>query len=413
MGKLLSSLFVFLCVVYSYGDDFSKPVSKDLFDIKNIWGSVAISYKADDTNWFTLEEKENNSFSVASTLGAYIKPIHLAFEVAGWSDFGLDIASSPRVNDQIVPNVSSVWHDMTGFEVSQLFFLWKDDKFAIRLGREEISRKISPWLFSDRSISVLDFTYDGLMMAYKSDKSMYHFGWIVNISNIYKTVHLGDKGLGVFFISANTKISKKFKLNNALYIFPNSKYISNSDTFGTGEDIWSYWGDGVYRFRGFADAFQIVYTDGNQDGEHTIALANQLRVFRKKYMFKMTLAYINDGDYSIKTAGFKFGSSAFWGKSLNGEFGADTVKYKQYIARIDTHYKLDSGKIYGGVAYDNYDGEKKWHLDKAYAIQLGYMFKHNGIKYQLEYRYKHQEKISGDIFDKRHIHFDIIYKFIK
>jgi len=414
MGNLYRLFFIFFIVLYSYGDDFSKPISKDLFDINSMWGSLVVSYKTEELGEFSFKDKENNEFSFATTFGKYFQydSFGFGFEVAGWSDFGLNIAAEPRVDDIIAPNVSQVWHDMSDAEISQLFFMYQQENIALMIGREEISRNISPWLFSDRSITVLDFAYDGLLISYKDTTNMYNFGWIVNISNNSHTLHLGEKGLGLFFVSSKMKLSQKFKLNSALYFFPHSQYKFDNYIFGTNENLYSIWIDGIYRFHNFANAFQIAYSDGD-DAKSTIALANQIRVFRKQYMFKMTLSYINDGDYSLKTAGFGFGSSAFWGKSLNGEFGADTVGYKQYIARVEGRYNLSHGNIYGGVAYDNYKGEKPWHLDMAYAFQLGYILNYDHIKYKLEYRFKHTEKLNDIILDKRHIHFDIIYKFVK
>lgn len=414
--KNILYLFIFLYISLSYSDDFYKPISKNLFDIKHIWGSIVISYKMDDTNKFSFKDKNNNAFSIASTFGYFYTFTHqlgIGFEVAGWSDLGLNIANSPRINDQIFPNVTQTWLKLNDSELSQLFISYKTDSFAIRIGREEINHKISPWLFSERSISVLDFAYDGLILSYKQNQNLYNFGWITNISNISQHIKLGENGFGTMFISSQIKPNRYSKLHTALYIFPKSKYTFHNIKLGDNENLWSAWLYGSYKFHGFNNVLQIVYCDGNHDKTKTIAIANQLRIYRKKYTLKATLAYINDGEYSIKSAGLGIGSSAFLGKSLNGEFGSDIKGYKQYITRVDAQYKLNNSKVYGGLAYNKHRSIKLYQLNKEYAIQLGYMLNYNHIHYQVEYRYKHQQRNNHTKYIKQHLHFDIIYKFIK
>jgi len=412
-SRLILLVFLFIVNVLLHADDFAKPIQKDLFDIKDSWGSLAVSYKSDENNKFSFRDKENNSFSVIATYGKYFTNdiFGVGFEMAFWSDLGLDIAGSPRVHQQITPNFSPIWQDITYGEVSQLYMTYHHNDLASQVGRFAINRKISPWLFSDRSVTVLDFSYDGVLVEYVQNHNQYYLGWIVNLVNLNHEVHLGDKGLGVVFVSAHMQPTRKSKINSAIYLFPKSEYMLEQNLYGQKETIWSWWVDALYRFNGFANAIQLVYCDG-EDGNHaTIAFANQIRMYRKKYSLKATFAYINDGKYSLKSAGFKYGSSAFWGQSLNGEFGADRLDYKQYIYRLEARYKISNDIVYGGLAYDNFDGFKPWHLDNAYVIQLGYIMNINHIRYQLEYRYKYQTYIHKEDFSKKHLHLDIIYKF--
>jgi hypothetical protein len=404
---------MFFINIMLLADDFAKPIQKDLFDIKDSWGSLGVSYKTDETNKYSFSDKENNSFSVIATYGRYFgnSVFGVGFEVAGWSDLGMDIAMSPRVHHQIVPNLSPIWQDMSYGEISQLYVTYHNNNLASQIGRIALSRKISPWLFSDRSVSVLDFAYDGVLVEYVQNNNQYFVGWIVNLVNLNNEVHLGDKGLGVWFISTHLHPTKKSKLNNAFYIFPKSEYNLKPNVYGQKETMWSWWFDILYRFHGFADAMQFVYCDGELNEHATIAFANQIRLYRKKYSLKATFAYISDGKYSLKSAGFKYGSSAFWGQSLNGEFGADRLDYKQYIYRLEARYKIVNDILYAGVAYDDFDGFKPWHIDDAFVFQLGYILNIKHVKYQLEYRYKHQTYIKKEEFTKKHLHLDIIYKF--
>jgi len=409
-------LFIFFYISFSYSDNFYKPISKNIFDIKHIWYSIAISYKTDNTNNFSFKDKENNAFSIASTFGYFYKvtkSFGVGFETAGWSDLGLNIANSPRINEQLFPNIPQTWLKLNDIELSQLFISYNTNTFAIRIGREEISQKISPWLFSERSINVLDFTYDGLILSYKQNQNIYNFGWVTSISNISQNIKLGSNGFGTIFLSSQIKPNKYSKLYTALYVFPKSKYIFHDLKLGDEENLWSTWLYGSYKFHGFNNVLQIVYCNGNHNKTETIAIANQLRIYRKKYTLKATLAYINNGEYSIKSAGLGIGSSAFLGKSLNGEFGSDIKGYKQYITRIDAQYKLNNSKIYGGLAYDKHKSMKLYQLDKEYAIQVGYLLHYQNIHYQVEYRYKHQLKNNHTKYIKQHLHFDIIYKFIE
>ena len=127
-----------------------------------------------------------------------------------------------------------------------------------------------------------------------------------------------------------------------------------------------------------------------------------------------TAAYINDGTYSLNTAGTGLGTSAFWGNSL-AAFGGDILFDDQYIFRVDAGYKLNFGKIYAGIAYDEVGNDSV--VDNIWGARIGYKFTVAGVNAKVEYRYVDstvngwaKDLGKGDVTAQR-VRVDAYYKF--
>ena len=203
------------------------------------------------------------------------------------------------------------------------------------------------------------------------------------------------------------------------------------------DDIWSLWVAIESNVAGWNVGLQAAYVDGDtktnaavyriSDGAYqfdtpqydvdmkaTYAVAARAGSTWGDFDAMFTAAYINDGTYSLKTAGTGLGTSAFWGDSL-AAFGGDILFDDQYIFRVDAGYKLSFGKIYAGLAYDEVGNDSPY--DNIWGGRIGYKFTVAGVNAKVEYRYVDKSANSwadeigyGDIKQQR-VRVDAYYKF--
>jgi hypothetical protein len=447
-GLLLS--VVASTMIFAGGD--IAPVEPAAPASADFWGQIGVFYDANDVNHggYSFGDKENNSFSASVVLGVE-KEIGAGFgfgaELAGWTDFGFDIADGARVSSSIAQYIGS--SNQTDAEVSQAYLTYTFGNTAIKAGRQALPAAVSPWAWSDRSAGVLDIAYDALVIANTDIQDTTLVGaWVANAVNGNSPTHLGDDNNGIFMLAmvnkslSNTTISlsgyyaPKFNLtgvgqiaNIANYFGATKAQIKNiidNNLIGTTvDDVWSIWGSVESNIDNWNVGLQAVYVDGNthltvlnQDEgalDATFGLAARAGSTWGDFDATFTAAYINDGEYSLKTAGTGLGTSAFWGDSL-AAFGGDTYFDDQYIFRVDAGYKLGIGRLYAGLAYDEVGNDGLF--DNVWGGRIGYTFTVAGVNAKVEYRYVDFQankdlKDAGIVDDKavQRIRVDAYYKF--
>jgi hypothetical protein len=199
------------------------------------------------------------------------------------------------------------------------------------------------------------------------------------------------------------------------------------------QDNWSIWAQAESNFDGVKVGVQGVYVDGDYkqvaakkgiDSTWVANSDNATYAFAAKAGMNfgdldVTLigAYVNDGGYSIQTAGAYKGTiedtSAFWGNSLAGFFGGNTlVGDEQMIVRGLATYKFAYGKLLGELAYDNAGDHSKF--DSAWGGRVKYTLPSlAGVTPSVEYRYaKYSDFMQrGKDEPRQRIRVEAYYKF--
>jgi len=372
------------------------------------WGSIGFSYEAHKQNggndW---SDKANNQFSTTVVLGvkkSLNDRFSFAGELAGWSDFGFDIADNPMIPDSIED--SSIDFDLTSAEISQAYIGYGYGDMHLKAGRMALDDTLSPWLWSDRTAGVVDISYEGLLATYKiSDKIGITGAWIKNgyISSHFGQISIGDDGLFMLslldkdFEDTVVSVSGYYIAQNGLLRFAGATEAS---------DTWSLWGSVESVIGGFDAGIQTAYVDGELSGwNSTFALCGKISKEWDDFSAELVLSYINDGDYSLMGAGSASGSSALWS---DHEFDGDTVGENQAVAILNLSQKLGAGSLNASGAYWNYDGQK---YDNAYAFVLGYETELLGMESLVEYGYSRRELADGERERDQRITIEVLRRF--
>jgi len=123
-GLLLS---IAASVMIFAGGDIA-PVEPAAPASADFWGQIGFAYQFQDEDWKGLDfgDTEDNAFSTSLVLGVE-KELGAGFgfgaELAGWTDFGLDIADGSRVESG----------DQTSAEVSQAYLTYTFGNTAIKV----------------------------------------------------------------------------------------------------------------------------------------------------------------------------------------------------------------------------------------------------------------------------------------
>jgi hypothetical protein len=399
-GLLLS--VVASTMIFAGGD--IAPVEPAAPASADFWGQIGMSYQADDFGKYNFSDTENNAFSTAIVLGVE-KELGNGFgfgaEVAGWSDFGLDIADNPRV----------VTTDATSAEVSQAYLTYTFGNTAIKAGRQALPKAVSPWAWTDRTVGVVDIAYDGIVIANTDLQDTTLVGaWIKHAqidSNAEASV--GDNGL--FMLAAINKSLANTTLSVSAYYVPDNNLDWHAwnvlrNVAQTPKDNWSIWASAESQFDGFNGGVQFAYVDGdyksagnpNSSADATYAVAAKIGGNWGDLGLTLIAGYINDGEYSLTTAGAFHtieDTSAFWGNSLGGFFGGNIVGDNQTIVRGVATYKLPYGKLMGELAYDNAGSDglfnSVWGARAKYSFPIA-----GGVNGSVEYRYAKYDDLVTD-----------------
>ncbi len=386
----------------------------EYYPLEPFWaGKATLSYKAERNNKYDFFDPENNGFSATVTLATRIRFSNswgLGLEAAGWSDLGLEIADSPRVSASITNNIGSGAMNAAEFSESYLYCRRWGARF--RLGRQALSKTLSPWLWSDRSAGVLDIVYDGVTAAYAdSDSSLWFGGWIARAVNQDDVTRLGrEKRRGVFLLTRGW-VDEKDETFLSAYLVRHAEHLRPDKEEWRGHDgkDWSLWASRWHDDGRSGYGAQLVYADGQATGARpTLAAALRWQIRRGAMRWRITLAGINGGDYSLKSAGMGVGSGAFWGSSVSGEFGSDSTSNAMGLARVDWRFALSDGNYwYASMAAADYAGEGPYRYDRAYGARLGRRFRRGDLFGKVEYRFRHMEYSYGSAVLRQRLRVDL------
>ncbi len=407
----------------------------------DFWGQIGFFYQAqdnDDHNPATVDfdfgDEDNNNFAVTAVLGVE-KEIGMGFgvglELAGWSGLGWDLGDAMlfKADGLLGGNMNN------GGEVSQAYLTYTFGNTAIKVGRQALPKAVSPWAYSSRTGGVIDVSYDGIVIANTDlQDTTLVFAWVdqaytaPNMPQRYDStagqafngqkwdlsnVEVSD-GAGLFMLGLINKSLANTTLSLAAYYIPESKLNGLVNNFLAAnspltnrvalEDTWSIWASAVGTVNNINWGLQFAYVDGdehmitpagatvaNSGWDATYGVAAKVGSSWGDFDAELVVGYINDGDYSLRTAGYGGGSpSAFW--TFNGDFGGDRVRGEDQWAIIaKAGYKLGNGKLYGNIGYWEFDEEltatTNLAMDNAFDVRLGYKFKIMDIDAQVEYRY--------------------------
>jgi hypothetical protein len=410
-------------VIFAGGD--IQPVEPAAPASSDFWGQIGLAYQAVDVDGgYKWGDSENNDFSATAVLGVekeLFDGLGFGLELAGWTDFGSEIADNPRV----------LSGDQTGSEVSQAYLTYKYCNTAIKAGRQALPKAVSPWAWSDRSGGVLDYTYEGVVIANTDLPDTTLVGaWIKNAVNEDNKINISDTGL--FMLGLINKSFCDTTITLTGYYVPDSKIV-NVGAKGVApayatylptpddpeNDIYSIWGSIEKKFGDYTVGVQGAYVDGNakvggKDFDATYAIAGKIGAdfLCGDLHTELTGWYINDGDYSLKTAGSGVGTSGFWGNRFGGEFNGEAVGLERKGASLDFNYKLWGGELFGGVGYEDFDGKIATDPDKAYGGRIGYKTKIMGVDTTVQYRYLDVKGVdSASDYKRQKVRVEAYYKF--
>ena len=453
----------------------------------DFWGQVGFFYQAQDVDWdpnpfvapavaaarnavfdMSFSDETNNNFAVTAVLGVE-KEIGMGFgvglELAGWSGLGWDLGDAMLFKaDPVLAGVMN-----NGGEVSQAYLTYTFGNTAIKVGRQALPKAVSPWAYSSRTGGVIDVSYDGIVIANTDlQDTTLVFAWVdqaytapnmPQVEEVVGTVYAGEQydlsnvdvsdGAGLFMLGLINKSLANTTLSLAAYYIPESKLnglvgnviaadlaLPNRTSYA---DTWSIWASAVGSVNSINWGLQFAYVDGDADTvvaatgatiantgwDATYGVAGKIGSSWGDFDAELVVGYINDGDYSLRTAGYAGGSpSAFW--TFNGDFGGDTVGQDQWAIIAKAGYKLGNGKLYGNVGYwefdenvDNVVGGTNEPWDNAFDVRIGYKFKIMDIDAQVEYRYLDVEReasaahplLRNDDFTRQRIRVEAYYKF--
>ncbi len=408
-------------VMFAGGD--IQPVEPAAPASADFWGQVGFAYQAEDNDASNLNfgDEQNNQFSATAVLGVE-KELDYGFgfglELAGWTDFGLTIADNARVMSG----------DQTGSEVSQAYITYKYCNTAIKAGRQALPKAVSPWAWSDRSAGVLDWTYEGVVVANTDLADTTLVGaWIKNVVNEDNQINISDSGL--FALGIINKSFANTTISVTGYYVPDSLVVNAGAPAAALQDaennIYSVWASVVTQINDWTVGVQGAYVDGDAkhavtgrdvDATYAVAVKAGTDWLCGDLHTDFVGWYINDGEYSLKTAGAAVGTSGFWGNSFGGEFNGDIASpvdgYSRTGGRVDFTYKLWGGKLFGGVGYEDFDGSAATDIDNQVGGRIGYSKKIFGLDTTVQYRYLDVSAVnSANDFTRQRIRVEAYYKF--
>ena len=390
------------------------------------WGTAMLSYKAQKEPEHSFADPDNNAFSATIVLGSerwFGANLGLGWELAGWSDLGLGIADASRVSESITLAKLSGLRKLQGAEVSQAYLSATWGNSLWRVGRMALPKKLSPWLWSDRSAGVLDIVYEGVTVSYWTPGGvLWYGGWIDRAVNGGDVTRIGGERRGgsspldngISFLSAHRVDEADDWTLSAYYLGRSWHKPPDGTVFqGHGSREWAFWGAWLGRRIPALRGVQLVYIDGQAPG-YRMTLAGALRFEweRASQRWRLTLAATNGGDYSMKTGGIGVGSGAFWGSSISGEFGSDSVGAAMTLGRIDWFYDLEEGgRWYAGAALADFDGEGRYRYDRAFGARIGRRFEQGAFFGKVEYRYRNMRYQGGRAIGRQRLRLDLGYRF--
>ncbi len=372
----------------------------------DFYGNAGLYYQFQDQGNQDFGDKDNNAFSATITLaveGNLFGNLGFGVEVAGWSDFGLDIAGGSRVESP----------DQTDAEISRAYLKYTTGDISVKAGRQVLTKADSPWLWTDRSAGVTDWTYDGVVITNKSFSDTTVTGAYIarSFHNNYEDYHMSD-GSGLFMLGLMNKSLADTVIRANAYYLPDSEMNSLWNPAVTGkDDTWSIWVSSETEYETFNWGIQGVYVDGDvSNWDATYGVALKIGSAWGNLSSELIGAYINDGDYSMRMAGSGKEDGGFW---TDHEISADTYGADQWILYAKGAYSLgEYGQLYATAGYWNFDSHPVWgDEEEAYGLRAGYKFKISEVNAKVEYRYRDIKYYSSSSDDRSRLRFEAYYKF--
>ncbi|WP_457607920.1 hypothetical protein [Nitratifractor sp.] len=370
-------------------------------DDEGVWDSKNSNYKDDRS----MGDKENNAFSTTVVLGVE-RELGYGFgfgaELAGWTDFGLDIADKSRVESG----------DRSSAEISQAYLTYSFGNTAVKAGRQALPKALSPWAWSDRSTGVIDWSYDGIVLA-NTDlaETTLLAAWIDQIYHNSDEQHHVSDGAGLFMLGLVNKSLSDTTISMAAYYVDDSKHDINRAAGASTKDTWSLWANFVTDLDSVKFGLQGAYVDGDYaNADATYAIAGKVGSGWGDFDAELLASYINNGDYSLRMAGTGLEDSALW---TNYEEDADIFKGQgQAAIMARAGYKLPFGKIYGGIEYTDYDHSNNvGDRENTFGARAGYKFNIAGVDAKVEYRYRDREIRDRRDETRQRVRVEAFYKF--
>ena len=330
----------------------------------DFWGSIGARYEFKDAGVTGKKfgDKNNNTWKTTVVLGVE-KDLGYGFgfgaEVAATSQLGLKIAGKTAENA----------------ELSQLYVTYKVGNTAFKAGRQALPKSLSPWAWTDTTLNRKDTTFEGLVVVNTDIADTTLVGaWVARAgTNASFSPVNGVDNKGVFMLAAEYTGVANTTFDVSAYYIPKA--------LKTNDKAYSVWASAKTKVNNVDLGLQLAYAKVKAAGKATYGVAAYAGTKIDAVSAKLTLAYLNNGTSTLNMGG----TSAFWGNSFAGAFGADVKPAgKQKIARLDLGYTLPNnyGSLYFSTAADKPDTGKT-----AFGAALGYKFKVSGIAGKVEYRY--------------------------
>jgi len=357
----------------------------------DFYGLIGFRYE------FKSDKKGKKLFDSEKNAAKYGVVLGVNKEIGYGFGFGAEVAGTVKLDGKLNKTSEDA-------EISQLFLTYKNSGTTLKIGRQKLGKKVSPWAWSDNSLGRLDKTFEGITVVNNtliSDTTLVG-AWIAKVADKTTSTKINGSNKGLFMLGLINKSVKDTTLRGNLYYIP--KNNANGKAF-------SVWGSVDSKVSGVKVGLQAVYAKAdagsialakNATGtDATYAIAGYIGSSFSGVNAKLKLAYINDGDASIKLTN----TSGFWGDSVGSSFGGEVKPgNKQKIAELALDTKVYGGKLYTNIGMDKPDTGKT-----AYAARVGYTFKINKVGCKVEYRYQ-KNKDFTDREDHR-VRLEAKYKF--
>jgi len=355
----------------------------------DFYGSIGFRYEfKSDKKGHDLFKSANNGSKATVVLGVN-KDLGYGFGL------GAEVASTIKFDGKLKKKSEDS-------ELSQLFLTYKNGATSVKLGRQALSKTVSPWAWSDNSLGRLDTTFNAITVVNTSIENTTLVGaWVPQLVKGSTNTKINGSNKGLFMLGVSNKSLSNSTINASLYYIPKNK---------TNGKAFSVWSSIDSKISGVKVGLQAAYAKADagsvaQKGagtKATTAIAAYVGSSFSGVNAKFKVAYINAGNATLNLGG----TSGFWGDSVGSSFGGDVkpANGKQKIAELGLDTKVYGGKLYTNIGIDKPDTGKT-----AFAARVGYTFKINKVGCKVEYRYQ-KNKDFTDRKDHR-VRLEAKYKF--
>jgi len=330
-------------------------------------GNAVVYYQTAEAGEGSLFEQANAGAAAGIQLGAVNKNviggIGAGVELSGISSVGLE-------RDVVSHLVQSATGDLTGAAITQAYLTYGIGNTALKVGRQELPKSLSPLAFSD-DWNVFKNTFEAALvvntdipdtvvaLAYVT-RANSSFGPLSNFNDIHKA---DDNTYFAAFsnssISNLTLTGSFYQLNNVL---------------GLG-DATAIWGDAQYKMGDYAIGLQGAVVDPT-DVKASLVKTNMLgaKIGAKIAMFDATIAYstVDEGTVKLNNiAGLSGERTALYTQLLaNGDSIAsnnDTVAVKLHANALGGTFVAE----YAATTDNSMAANDTTELDLAYVTTVG------------------------------------------